>query len=164
MALILQERHGYQLEFHDKHKPISSTISKFEATHPLRMQTVRHCVAGPLRHGELQRFENGSLACIGVLGWRTGRQSGRGFGLRRIAAERADASDRRHPAVTAHENAPATPDLVEATLALFGYDQGNLDPRIPSAIAEAGATHLVVTLKSRERLAAVLMIWMLDAT
>ena len=49
-------------------------------------------------------------------------------------------------------------------LALFGYDQGNLDPRIPSAIAEASATHLVVTLKSRERLAAVLMIWMLDAT
>ena len=66
--------------------------------------------------------------------------------------------------VTAHKNAPTTPDLIEATLASFGYDQGNLDPRIPSTIAEVGATHLVVNLKSRERLAAVLMIWMLDAT
>jgi predicted PhzF superfamily epimerase YddE/YHI9 len=53
---------------------------------------------------------------------------------------------------------PLTADLIEAMLALFGYDQGNLDPRIPSAIAEAGATHLAVTLESRERLATVLMI------
>jgi PhzF family phenazine biosynthesis protein len=53
------------------------------------------------------------------------------------------------------KSTPATPDLIEATLALFGYNHGDLDPRIPPAIAEAGATHLVIALKSRARLAAM---------
>ena len=50
---------------------------------------------------------------------------------------------------------PANSNLISAALRLFGYRHEDLDPRIPPAIAEAGATHLVIALKSRERLSAM---------
>lgn len=56
---------------------------------------------------------------------------------------------------------PAEADLVDRALALFGFSPEDLDPRIPAAIAEAGATHLVLALAERARLAA--MTYDLDA-
>lgn len=47
---------------------------------------------------------------------------------------------------------PAPPDLVRDALALFGYTQGELDPRLPPAIAQGGAKHLVLALSERARL------------
>ena len=37
---------------------------------------------------------------------------------------------------------PAPPELVEAALDLFSFTSADLDPRLPPAIAEAGARHL----------------------
>ncbi|MBL4893145.1 MAG: PhzF family phenazine biosynthesis protein, partial [Rhizobiaceae bacterium] len=53
------------------------------------------------------------------------------------------------------KSTPAYPSLVEGALALFGYSYDDLDLRIPPAIAEAGATHLVLTLRERSKLAAM---------
>lgn len=50
---------------------------------------------------------------------------------------------------------PADAGLVAEALALFGYSAEDLDSRIPPAVAEAGATHLVLALASREKLAAM---------
>jgi PhzF family phenazine biosynthesis protein len=50
---------------------------------------------------------------------------------------------------------PAPPELVEAALGLFSYSVADLDPRLPPAIAEAGARHLVLALTSRQKLAAM---------
>lgn len=50
---------------------------------------------------------------------------------------------------------PAPGDLIEAALALFGYARSDLDPRIPPALAHAGADHLVLALPSRAALAAM---------
>lgn len=47
--------------------------------------------------------------------------------------------------------APA--ELIERALALFDYETVDLDERIPPAIAQAGATHLVLALSKRSRLA-----------
>lgn len=44
---------------------------------------------------------------------------------------------------------------VERALALFGYRQEDLDPRIPPALAHGGAPHLVLALRSRALLAAM---------
>jgi PhzF family phenazine biosynthesis protein len=52
-------------------------------------------------------------------------------------------------------SSPAPADLVGAALALFGYTQDDLDPRIPPALAHAGADHLVLALASRALLAAM---------
>ncbi|MGJ7525721.1 PhzF family phenazine biosynthesis protein [Variovorax sp. GB1P17] len=52
-------------------------------------------------------------------------------------------------------SAPATPELVSDALALFGYAPGDLDPRIPPAVAHAGANHLVLALQSRKALSAM---------
>jgi PhzF family phenazine biosynthesis protein len=52
-------------------------------------------------------------------------------------------------------SAPAPRELVEAALDLFSYSAADLDPRLPPAIAEAGARHLVLALTSREKLAAM---------
>ncbi len=60
---------------------------------------------------------------------------------------------------TSSRSAPA--DLVTKALSLFGYLSDDLDDRIPPAIAEAGATHLVLALKDRHRLEA--MVYDLDA-
>jgi PhzF family phenazine biosynthesis protein len=49
----------------------------------------------------------------------------------------------------------AEPELVEEALALFGYQRHDLDPRIPPAVAEAGARHLILALQDRGRLAAM---------
>ncbi|EWS62099.1 putative isomerase YddE [Methylibium sp. T29-B] len=50
---------------------------------------------------------------------------------------------------------PAAPAVVDEALALFGYTQGDLDPRIPPAVAHGGADHLVLALRSRAALAAM---------
>ncbi|MFH0132342.1 PhzF family phenazine biosynthesis protein [Variovorax sp. VaC1] len=52
-------------------------------------------------------------------------------------------------------SAPAAPELVSDALALFGYAPGDLDPRIPPAVAHAGANHLVLALRSRKALSAM---------
>lgn len=50
---------------------------------------------------------------------------------------------------------PAPAELVSAALALFGYTQADLDPRIPPALIHGGADHLVLALNSRTALAAM---------
>ncbi len=50
---------------------------------------------------------------------------------------------------------PAPAPLLTDALALFGLDAAELDPRIPPAIAHAGADHLVLALATRARLAAM---------
>jgi PhzF family phenazine biosynthesis protein len=52
-------------------------------------------------------------------------------------------------------SAPADPQLVAAALALVGYGEADLDPRIPPGLAHAGNDHLVLALASRELLAAM---------
>jgi PhzF family phenazine biosynthesis protein len=47
----------------------------------------------------------------------------------------------------------ADPALIADALALFGYASSDVDWRIPPAIASAGATHLVIALFTREKLA-----------
>jgi PhzF family phenazine biosynthesis protein len=56
---------------------------------------------------------------------------------------------------------PASSRLVSQALALFSYSAADLDERMPPAIANAGANHLVLALRSRERLSA--MRYQLDA-
>jgi PhzF family phenazine biosynthesis protein len=50
---------------------------------------------------------------------------------------------------------PASSRCVSDALALFSYAAADLDDRIPPAIANAGADHLVLALRSRERLSAM---------
>ncbi len=50
---------------------------------------------------------------------------------------------------------PASSRLVAEALTLFSYAPADLDERLPPAIANAGADHLVLALKSRERLSAM---------
>ena len=45
--------------------------------------------------------------------------------------------------------------LLDEVLALFGYTEDDLDPRMPPARIHGGADHLVLALKSRERVAAM---------
>ncbi len=65
----------------------------------------------------------------------------------------------RHPTLMAALQSPRThsaqapTQLVETALDLFSYTAADLDPRLPPAIAEAGARHLVLALASRSRLA-----------
>lgn len=44
------------------------------------------------------------------------------------------------------------PDLLQEALTLFGYEQNDLDARIPPAQINGGARHLVLALNSREKL------------
>lgn len=44
-------------------------------------------------------------------------------------------------------------EIIDEALTLFGYTRADLDPRLPPRIARAGATHLIIGLKSRARLA-----------
>jgi len=50
---------------------------------------------------------------------------------------------------------PAPDALVDEALALFGYRRGDLDSRIPPALANGGADHLVLALSSRAALSAM---------
>lgn len=50
---------------------------------------------------------------------------------------------------------PASSRLVAEALALFALTPADLDERLPPAIANAGANHLVLALKSRELLSAM---------
>jgi PhzF family phenazine biosynthesis protein len=52
-------------------------------------------------------------------------------------------------------SARAPQELIEAALGLFSYSVADLDPRLPPAIAEAGARHLILALASRQKLAAM---------
>ena len=67
----------------------------------------------------------------------------------------------RNPALMAALQSPLThsehapQELVEAALGLFSYSVADLDPRLPPAIADAGARHLVLALTNRQKLAAM---------
>jgi PhzF family phenazine biosynthesis protein len=50
---------------------------------------------------------------------------------------------------------PVEAELVQASLALFGYGAEDLDPRLPPARLHAGADHLLLALQSRLALAAM---------
>jgi PhzF family phenazine biosynthesis protein len=68
---------------------------------------------------------------------------------------------RAGPTITAALQSPPTRSkaassrLVAEALTLFSYSRADLDERIPPAIANAGADHLVLALKTRERLSAM---------
>ncbi|MFC6340036.1 PhzF family phenazine biosynthesis isomerase [Pseudomonas sp. CCM 7891] len=47
---------------------------------------------------------------------------------------------------------PASDALVAAGLALFGYSRNDLDPSLPPALINGGATHLILALDSRAKL------------
>jgi len=47
----------------------------------------------------------------------------------------------------------ATAAQISSALALFGYADGDLDPRLPPSVAHGGADHLLLMLRSREALA-----------
>ncbi|HEY2347128.1 MAG TPA: PhzF family phenazine biosynthesis protein [Xanthomonadaceae bacterium] len=49
----------------------------------------------------------------------------------------------------------ADPELVKEALKLFGYAPRDLDPRLPPAIAYAGAPHLLLALSTRRKLASM---------
>jgi len=49
----------------------------------------------------------------------------------------------------------APPSLVSAVLDLFGYSPSDMDPRIPAALAHAGADHLILGLRTRTALSAM---------
>lgn len=49
----------------------------------------------------------------------------------------------------------ANKDLVDAALHLFGYEREDLQPRVQPANVNAGATHLLLMLNSRKKLAAM---------
>lgn len=53
------------------------------------------------------------------------------------------------------QSRPASGDLMKGALSLFGLVPDDLDPRIPPTIAQAGATHLILTLRDRSKLAAM---------
>jgi PhzF family phenazine biosynthesis protein len=55
----------------------------------------------------------------------------------------------------ATSSTPAPDALVAEALALFGYRGGDLDSRIPPALANGGANHLVLALSSRAALSAM---------
>ena len=55
----------------------------------------------------------------------------------------------------------ADSQLVADALSLFGYTHADLNPDIPAAIAQAGATHLVLALRTRKALSE--MVYELDA-
>ncbi len=50
---------------------------------------------------------------------------------------------------------PAPAALVDEVLALFGYTAADLDPRIPPALANGGAGHIILALNTRAALAAM---------
>jgi PhzF family phenazine biosynthesis protein len=52
-------------------------------------------------------------------------------------------------------SAAADRKLVSRAMSLFGYRDEDLDSRIPPAVAEAGATHLVLALARRDALSAM---------
>jgi PhzF family phenazine biosynthesis protein len=52
-------------------------------------------------------------------------------------------------------SAPASSEMVSAALNLFGYSHGDLDMRIPPALAHGGADHLILVLKTRKALASM---------
>ncbi len=52
-------------------------------------------------------------------------------------------------------SAAASPQLIAEALAMFGYSDADLDPRIPPARIHGGADHLVLALKSRSALSAM---------
>jgi PhzF family phenazine biosynthesis protein len=90
-----------------------------------------------LRHGDGCYGLRLNASAITVEGWREGD------GLR--AALQSPPT----------RSAAADPVLLAETLALFGLDAAALDPRIPPAIAEAGARHLILALREHGTLRAM---------
>lgn len=74
---------------------------------------------------------------------------------------RITVSGSRSPTLAAALQSPRTrseraaAELVGVALDLFSYTSDDLDPRLPPAIIEAGARHLVLALTSRQKLAAM---------
>lgn len=66
-------------------------------------------------------------------------------------------SDESGPVATLTSVAPAVddaaPDLLAAALEHLGLDRAELDPRFPPAVSFAGASHLLLVLRTRDRLA-----------
>ena len=52
-------------------------------------------------------------------------------------------------------SAPASAELLDAALALFALEPGDLDAALPPAIVSAGVQHLLLALRERNRLAAM---------
>jgi PhzF family phenazine biosynthesis protein len=75
----------------------------------------------------------------------------------RVTVEGRAHADGAHAALQspATHSSPATPALVQEALALFGYTLADLDDRIPPAVANGGAHHLILALKSRDKLRAM---------
>lgn len=73
----------------------------------------------------------------------------------RITAEGWRDRGRLHAALQSPptRSAPADPALLAEAMSLFGLDAGDLDPRLPPTRMHAGADHLLLALRSRERLA-----------
>ncbi|HEY8612745.1 MAG TPA: PhzF family phenazine biosynthesis protein [Roseomonas sp.] len=90
-----------------------------------------------LRHGEGRYSLRLNAGSITVEGW---REAG---GLR--AALQSPPT----------RSSAAAPELAAAASALFDFGADALDPRIPPAIAEAGAHHLILALRDRETLRAM---------
>jgi len=86
---------------------------------------------------------------------------GDGVFLLRLNETTITVEGRTAPALSAVLRSPAThskpadQELVEHVLALFAYSATDLDPRLPPAIAEAGARHFVLALTRRETLSAM---------
>lgn len=88
----------------------------------------------------------------------------RGDGVFRLRLNHASITvegRRRGDGITAALQSPPTrshavaPALLEEACALFGLAPDDLDPRIPPAMAHAGADHLILALCGRERLAGI---------
>lgn len=94
-----------------------------------------------------------------ALGAALARREGDGlFHLRLNQADITVEGRRDGAALTAALQSPPTrselapPDRVRDALALLGYARGDLDPRLPPAIAQGGAKHLILALATRVRL------------
>lgn len=72
-----------------------------------------------------------------------------------VDVETVDQEGRLWATLTSVEPAvePADPDLVDGVLSLLGWSRDELDPRYPLSVADAGARHLILVTRTRERLA-----------
>jgi PhzF family phenazine biosynthesis protein len=77
--------------------------------------------------------------------------------LTNITVEGRHQDGHMHAALQSPEtqSAPASQQLTADALTLFGLELDDLDPRFTPTFAQAGATHLILVLRSREKLAAM---------
>lgn len=87
------------------------------------------------------------------------RGAGESLAFETNAGEVAVRTSAAHGEVTAELTSvapsvePAEPALVEAALEALRWSSEDLDPRYPLAVADAGARHLILVTRTRERLA-----------